>query len=55
MSTERKFSHRCMVCKSLIDIYTAYWSKVNMIGETKYWHDSCNEEYDIKYAHVNDI
>jgi hypothetical protein len=55
MSTERKLSHRCMVCKTSIDIYTAYWSKVNTIGETKYWHDTCNGEYDNKYAKDDDV
>lgn len=49
-SSERKNPLRCMVCKKYIDITTGYWGKVNTIGEQKYWHDSCNEEYDQFYS-----
>lgn len=51
MSTsDKKYAPRCLVCKKVIDITTPYWGKVNIIGEQKYWHDSCNAEYETEYS-----
>lgn len=54
MASGKKSSPRCLVCKKSIDITMGYWGRINTIGEQKYWHDSCNAEYDLKYADKDD-